>query len=456
MRALSVVLVLPLLLTRFAVEEIAVWYLLVTLIGLQQLADLGFAPTFVRVIAFAMGGATQLKGQRDAAEAGTPAGPRWDTVERIWQTMGGVYARLTLIGVLLFAVVGTIAVRRPIEALATPSTGWIAWWVVVATFAISLQCNLYAAYLQGLNQIALLRRWETLASVGAMATSVLVLVAGGRLLTLVISNQAWVLLSVLRNRWLSRTVEAGRAASFKRAGRDPEVMDAVWGSAIRSGVGVVFSRGVIFSSGLFYAQIADSAALAAYLIAFRVMQMLVDFSNAPFYSKLPSLSTLRSKGSEYELGQTAERGMRLSYWSYVVGAIAVGVVAPYAFASISSNAHWVSPSLWALMSTAFFVERFGAMHIQLYSTTNHIIWHIANGVSGSIYLLVSLALMVRLGVYAFPIGMLVGYLSFYCWYAPLHVYRTFNFDFWKFQRRTVLAPGLFLAVFVCAALLVDL
>ena len=39
-------------------------------------------------------------------------------------------------------------------------------------------------------------------------------------------------------------------------------------------------------------------------------------------------------------------------------------------------------------------ERVGALHIQLYSMTNHIVWHIANGVTG-ILLIVLAALIIR-------------------------------------------------------------
>lgn len=454
MKALSVLVVLPLLLTRFSVEETAVWYLFVTLIGLQSLADLGFAPTFTRVLAFAMGGATQLKDFRATNQTGSSGQPRWDVVERIWRTMMVVYRRLTLGSVALFAMLGTLSLLRPISTLADPGEGWLAWGVVVVTFAVTIRGNAYAAYLQGLNQIALLRRWETLASSAAMLTSVLVLLAGGGLLALVIANQAWVILNTARNKWLSKAIENGRASRFSAGGADGDVLDAVWGSAIRSGIGVAFSRGVILTSGIVYAQVADASGLAAYLVSFRVMQMLLDFSNAPFYSKLPLLARLRSEGREAEQVKVAASGMRLSYWSYLCGVVGVGIAAPYAFSYLGSHTPWVSPALWATMSVAFLVERFGAIHIQLYSTTNHIIWHVANGVSGSLYVAASFLLLPVVGVYAFPLGILVGYLAFYSWYAPLHVYRAFSMDFWRFQRDTVLLPGALLLIFAAVSILV--
>ena len=51
-RSLSVVTILPLVLTRFTVEDINAWFLLQALIGFQILAQFGFTPTFVRLISY--------------------------------------------------------------------------------------------------------------------------------------------------------------------------------------------------------------------------------------------------------------------------------------------------------------------------------------------------------------------------------------------------------------------
>jgi hypothetical protein len=55
-RSLSLIVVLPLVLNRLNTAEISLWYLFSTVIGLQLLADMGFSPTFSRVIAYGMGG----------------------------------------------------------------------------------------------------------------------------------------------------------------------------------------------------------------------------------------------------------------------------------------------------------------------------------------------------------------------------------------------------------------
>ena len=107
---------------------------------------------------------------------------------------------------------------------------------------------------------------------------------------------------------------------------------------------------------------------------------------------------------------------------------------------LHSNASFVSPSLWMILGLAIFAERYGAMHLQLYSTTNHIVWHVANGVTGIIFLIASLALVGLIGVYAFPISMFISNIGFYAWYSAGFSYRAYDLHFWSFERSTMIRP----------------
>ena len=147
--------------------------------------------------------------------------------------------------------------------------------------------------------------------------------------------------------------------------------------------------------------------------------------------------------------------MALAYWTYVAGFIGLGLFATPLLKLIGSNAEFVPPLLWGIMGLSMFAERYGAMHIQLYSTTNHIIWHIANGVSGIIYFVVSLALFQKIGVYAFPLGTLVAYLSFYSWYSSIHSYRAFGLNFWLFERSTAFYPFITMIVYFCSSIVLE-
>lgn len=457
-RSLSLILVLPLLLTRLSTAEILLWYIFSTIIGLQMLADVGFSPTFSRVIAYAMGGASaaELQHFRSIKQVINQVHPNWQTIEQICSTMRLVYLRLTGISIFLLATLGTLAIVKPISATANLTSAWIAWGVILLASTVSLLGNTYSSYLQGINQIALLRRWEILTSLGAIATSIVILLLGGRLLALVIANQGWLVLNILRNRWLCQLVEEGRFQKFTIQKINQTIFDAVWPSAWRSGIGVFMSYGLVQLSGIFYAQVGSVSGVASYLLALRLIQVVSQFCQAPFYSKLPLLARLRCEGKLEQQLSVAKRGMVLSYWTYVVGFIGLGIFTTPLLRLIGSNTEFVSPLLWGCMGLSIFAERYGAMHIQLYSTTNHIIWHTANGVAGIIYLAVSLTLFHQIGVYAFPLGTLAGCLGFYCWYSAKYSYQAFSLNFWSFERSVMLVPLGVIVIYLAGTLLISI
>jgi hypothetical protein len=192
--------------------------------------------------------------------------------------------------------------------------------------------------------------------------------------------------------------------------------------------------------------------VASFLFSLRILQLLVVASQAPFYSKLPRLARLYAEKKMTEQLVLASRGMARSHWVYAAGIAAVGLLAQPGLTLIGSHAEFVARPLWFLMGAAFFVERFGAMHIQLYSVTNHIIWHKANGVSGLIYIALSWMLFPVTELYTFPIAILVAYATFYAWYSAQHSYSAFQLQFWTFERRTSLGPAAALSAAAVIAL----
>lgn len=433
-KSLSLVVVLPILLTRLDTSEISLWYLFMTIIGLQTIVDAGFSPTFIRVIAYVKGGVGigQLK---ECHYKGTGTFDA-EVLNHVYSTMRRVYRYLGLIWTSLLVVVGTIVLQRPVAAVPDKDAAWLAWGVIVIVSGISFKGALYSSYLQGMNQVALVRRWETVTSLAAIISSFLVLLAGGGMLGLIIANQAWLVINVARDRWLVRWTENGILLKFSHQPFNREVFDAVWPSAWRSGLGILMSYGLIQASGIIYAQIGNTASVATYLLGLRLIQTVSQFSQAPFYSKIPMLARFYAEDRRADLLQTAKRGMTFAHWTYATGFVGLGFAGGPILSHIGSHAPFPGGLLWSLMGLAFFLERYGAMHIQLYSTTNHIIWHIANGVTGSIYIITSLLLYSKIGFYAFPLGILAGYLCFYSWYGAVHTYRIFKMNFFAFEMET--------------------
>lgn len=437
-KSISLVIVLPLILTHLETADIALWYLFLTIIALQSLVDAGFSPTFARIIAYIMGGSS-LKDLKQPKQA-DPQKYNVTTLNCAYSTMKVVFKYLSTLWTLLLATIGTLVLFKPIGSASDKQSAWLAWGIIVIVSYISLHGNLYVSYLQGVNQIALFRRYEALTALGGVVTSALVLIAGGGLLGLVVSNQGWQLISVVVNKTLARSANDATMRSFVNMPFCKDVYEAVWPSAWRSGMGLLMCYGLIQASGVIYAQLGEPASVAIYLLALRLITTVTQFSQAPFYSKLPVLTRLYAENRREELVRLAKHGMAFAYWSYVVGFVTLGLLGPHLLKYIDSKTPFPDQMLWSLLGFGFFVERYGAMHIQLYSTTNRIIWHIANGITGLIFIFMSFFLYDILEIYAFPASIIAGYLGFYFWYAAVHSYSAFDLNFKSFEFKTSFIP----------------
>ncbi|MEJ2065810.1 MAG: hypothetical protein P8X74_21450 [Reinekea sp.] len=446
-RTLGFFLIMPLVLTTLTTEEIALWYLFATLMGLQLIVDMGFNATFSRVIAFAMGGASDIRQYSNSGELTNHDGPNWMGIERIYGTMSWLYARLSVIWLILLFCVGTWSSSDLIHKLEDPSAGWAALFVVVASSAWRLYGTRYSATLLGLHKVALLKRWETLIWICVFLANLAVLLLGGGVFWLVVSTQGLIFINVWVNRRLCHLVEGRRILSFKNTIIDKKILHDIWPKVWRSGVGILMSAGVVQGSGVIYARLATPEEVASYLLALNLIRVIAQFAQAPFYSKLPKLARLMAEGKLKEQVTLAKRGMKFSYWVLVSGVLSVSFFGDFLLEIIDSKVAFVESGLWSLIGIAAYLERFGAMHLQLYSTTNHIIWHVANGVTGLIYLVILLPLFYMLGVYSFPVSQIISNLLFYDWYCAQKSYGTFSLTSFDFEKRVSLIPIVILCVF---------
>lgn len=184
-----------------------------------------------------------------------------------------IYKRLFVLVVVLMLSLGSWAVWKPISESTAPNLAWIAWFIVVFVTAIAFYGNYYIAFLQGVNEIARIQRWQMWLALAAIISSSLVLFLGGNLLAVVISYQLWGIVTFFVNRWLKNTVHDGRGKAISDARQiSPHVWEAVWPAAWRSAIGVIMSVGLIQLSGVVYAQVGETAKVASYLLGLQIIR----------------------------------------------------------------------------------------------------------------------------------------------------------------------------------------
>jgi len=440
-RALGLALLLPLVLTRLPEGDIVIWYLFSSLMMLQMLIDMGFMPTFTRLIAYCMGGASvaDLQNIRDKNRVKPDRDePNWTSIRCLERVMLRIYSRIAVAALLLGVTIGSWALIGPIEAASSNTDSWLAWAIVLSTSCWMLFGNYFSAYLMGLNEIAMVQRWQMVVTSSATILASIVLMMGGGLLSLVAVYQLVLSMNVVINIYLKRKTKANNIRGTVTPDDIHAVWRVAWPVAWRSGIGVLMSAGLVQLSGIIYAQLGETRAVTSYLLGLQLIRAITTFSQAPFYSKIPVFSALYAAHRPDEIIRLARSGMRLAFAVFTTAFIITGFFSDSVLALINSKVEFPDPLMWSLLGIGFFFERYGAMHIQLYTLTNHIIWHITNGVTGVIMIVLSLVLYPLLDVYAFPAALLGGYLGFYSGVSAWYSCREFGLGFISFEKSVML------------------
>jgi hypothetical protein len=441
-RLLGLAVLLPLALNRLPVEEANLWLLFSSVLAIQSLIDFGFSPTFMRFVAYSRSESSTTLDR----PAGVPDfGSGMSASRAVIATMRAIYNRLGIFAFVVLATAGSFAVAGPVGHIDVPRLGWAAWSVIVVAGTIGLRGGMYSTYLQGAEKIALFRRWEIVVGLASTIAACVALFAGAGLLGIVISIQA----GTVVNTWVNRAL-AIRVSSLDqwshRAVKDKLVMDAVWPAAWRSGIGVLMSAGVIQATGVLYAQLATPAESAPYLLALRLVNTIRVFSNVPFYTKLPAMAKMYAEGHSKRLIEIARIGMSRTNWMLTAGVLAVAFAGERLLYLVGSKTPFVAGEVWGMLGLAILFERIGAMHLQLYSTTNHVVWHIANGISGTIMLIVIPIAYQWFHIMGFPLGILIGYVAFYVPYSMRLSYRAFGLKVGDIDLAASVLPVLILAM----------
>lgn len=355
------------------------------------------------------------------------------------------YDRLVIFGGLIALLLGSWALAKPISQLENPSEGWWGWLIVWVTALIVFRNSAYAQWMQGMNQVAQLRRVEAFLVTGATAVTSIVLIATHDFIWSVAAAALGAITSSYAIRCLG-----GQQPNDQDTHKSSQAVNAVytfvWPAAWRSGVGILSCGALIQVLGLLYAQFATAAQAASYLLAMRVMQALQQASVAPFYSKIPLFASLYGSERRLELVAAVRSAAAKSYALFAASVIMCGILAEPFMRLVGSQINFVSSQLWFLLALAFFIERFGAIHIQFYSLSNKILWHILNGAAGVSILVLILILFPRYGIYAMPLAMIVSYVCFYASIAAINSYRHYELNAFAFELKSSVIPAFLLLV----------
>jgi hypothetical protein len=203
-------------------------------------------------------------------------------------------------------------------------------------------------------------------------------------------------------------------------------------------VGLFLATGLAQLSAIMVANFSPPVRAASFLLGFRLFQLLTQFCSAPFYTKIPEMARHYAEDNKAILVRLAQRGMLISHGAFVVGFAVLLLGGDAALERVGSRTPFPAAGLLAAFGIACFLERLGAMHLQLVSVAHRIIWHTATIGFALIFAPVAWLAFPHVGETAIPLAQAAGYAGFYCWWSMRHSYALFQLGFPRFEWTTSL------------------
>ncbi len=444
-KSANVLFFLPLIFSTFSTAESELWLLFSIFLTLQNVADFGFYNTFVRNISYAFSGATSLNIEDSRNSASGK--PNLILLRKVVGTMNVVYTYVTFF-IFLLGACGTYFVWDRFVELRNVTPYFASWVIVVFGTTINFGGRIFSNVLYGFNFVYLVRRWEGIFAIFSIATNIFVLLVFESFLLLTLSYQFWIVVNVIRNRILVNRISNRIYSSIVNYNFDKPTFSFIWPLAWKSGLSSLASTGVLSLSGIWYSTLDGADDLGSYLFTTKLLDSIRTFCKAPFYSKIPLISQLRSKKRHSDWFGVIFKGISIGNYLFLGSVVVLSFFGPLIFDYIGSSVAFPSTFLWLGLSLGYFFHINGAYHTHIYMSSNKVNSHINDLVSGLIFAITAFFTVRQMGSNGFVYAELIAYGLFYLWFALFFSRKLVNVGFLKLLFVTLAIPSLCLFVLI--------
>lgn len=439
--------VTPVILVKYNVNEIAFWYLLATINAFIIVVDFGFYPTFSRVISYAYNGLENithdLAGLRNKTSESKE--PNWPLTGRIYGTINSTYL---FMGIFVFLLVfgATFFSMKEVIDKAPGQKGefWLTYIIFSIGTILGFLAKKFDSVIIGTGNVVVINRWDMVNNLLSVVTSAIMLNYRLSLVYLALNVLFFAVVLIVRDYYLERSICNGEFKKFKFFSFDKEVFKWCWSPVWQSGVLIIASTGVVQATGMIYSHVSSAASLAGYLLTLRLVSTVAQFSQAPFYSKIPFFNGLRVQGQIPGLINSTEKAISKSLIIFVLGMAVLIFGGDWVLHFIKSKSALVDSKILILMAFVWFLERHHAMHAQIYVTTNKIPFYKTAIISGIINIGIMWFFLPTWGVITFPIAQGISNAVINNWWNVKLSLGSLDISFWNYFKKSALVPFIIL------------
>lgn len=415
----TALLILPVILNKLPSEDMAIWYIFIAINSIVSLVDFGFSPSISKQVSFVYSGVTSLKKDGVANEV-TENCINVNILNDLYKTCLLLYKRIAIAIGFILLTLGSVYLFSVVNEICTSII--ISWLLFSASLVYSFYYEYILVFIRGRGLIAEMNRLIIISKFIQILTLYILIFLNLGLLSLVISN--FVSTFILRFLGRNYMIEPEYMKVIKEKHNYNDLTNVIWYNAKRYGIAslgvVLLAQSNIFLSGMFLS-LKSVSELGLTIQFFAILAVV---ARVPLTSYMPKFSSLFVENNIREIRRYFFICQLQCYIIYIFGCSMIlyfGNLVLIEF--IHSKTMLPQSSVLILYSIFYLMELTHGNCVTLISAENNVIYYKTAIVSGIISISTTFVLLyLDMGIYSFPLGLIMGGLPYNVWKWPLYVY----------------------------------
>ena len=380
-----------LVLIKFNKEEITLWYLFSAIIGFSHLMDLGFSSTIIRFTSY-------LRVKEDNVFL----------IIFLFNSFSSIYFILSVLVFLILIVVYFISVS-PLELnLINKIELNIAYLSILFFTPIIFFFKKNDSFLKGYNKVALYNNWNSVLYVINALVLITLLLLNCKFYILIIVQQALLFVNSIKNFFLvKKNILEG--LSFFQFNWDKNKLLEIWKPTWKTALISLSSTGSTSFINIMAPRFFGVEIGGIYLFSMKLIQIINEFSYAPFYSYIPEYISSFKKGFTHTDIKKLEKGLLTSLLFLGIGIIILDSFVNLTLTYFDNEMEFLSSEIVKFIFISIILERYAGMNSQIIMFDNNINHFVAYIIS-AIILISGIIFFKSYGLIIIPLSGITAYL----------------------------------------------
>jgi O-antigen/teichoic acid export membrane protein len=430
----NLVLILPLIINKFTIEEQNVWFQFNFIMGLAFLADSGFSPSLVRAFSYFRAGALKIprtKEEYQNTDGLSSHEPNYNKLRDLMTTSFRIYSIIGIVVIIFLLTAGVALSLNIMNQAGNRPDLWIAYGLFVLYCMVTVLTIRWSSAIRGLDYVAFEARINTLMGVIKVVAFGCLLVINQGILSLVIyllldSIFKYLYLRAFIFKWFRD--KPGQFSSLYYF--DKEIFNSIWKTTWNTGLTFVALYIIGYIDALIVGQFKNTVQINSFFITKRIFAFVKGFCRAPFYANIQRIYSL---GAAKDFTSVKEKASVYIFYSMflLIGSFAGLALLGNPILNLFTETRLVSFPIFLVMALTILLDFHSGFHADIYVSSNHFPFLIPATVTGGVIAVFSILIKDTYGIMGLILVPFIAQLLINNWYP---VFLSFRLTNWNLKR----------------------